>query len=380
MTPAASEQLAGTSASTIRVAFVLPGLHRVMRGAEVAFEEIARHLATRAGCSVTLIGSGTVRPDAPYRFIHAPALRRETFEKWSKLPCLRSHYAWEELTFIPGLLRRFRPADYDVTVTCAYPWTNWCLRSGGRQRPRHVFVTQNGDWMVQAQRREYRWFRCDGLVCTNPEYHERHRARWPCALIPNGVDVEAFRPGKADRAGFALPDDAPVVLMVSALIPSKRVIEGIQAVSHLKDAWLIIAGDGELREEVTGAGRELLGERFRLVQVSRRQMPDLYRCADVCLHMSLDEPFGNIYVEAMASGVPVVAHDREVTRWAVQEHGCLVDTRDLHAVTWALRAAMLMRSPEQVEQRRRFALNRYAWPRIAEQYEQFLRTVAGQRG
>lgn len=380
MTPALSERQAATPAPTIRVAFVLPGLHRVMRGAEVAFEEVARHLAVRAGWNVTLIGSGTPRPDDPYRFIRARALERETFERWPRLPCLRSHYAWEELTFVPGLLGMFRPTDYDVTVTCSYPWTNWVLRSrGGSRRPRHVFVTQNGDWMVQGRSREYRWFGCDGLVCTNPEYYARHRAIWPSALIPNGVDLQAFGPGDADRASFGLPEDVPVVLMVSALIRSKRVIEGIQAVSQLRDAWLVVAGDGELREEVVTTGRALLGERFRLVQVPRQRMPELYRCADVCLHMSTDEPFGNIYVEAMASGIPLVAHDRDVTRWAVQEHGRLVNTQDLHSVTEAIRAAMLQRSPEDVRLRRAFAESRYAWPRIAEQYDQFLRAVVEQR-
>ena len=42
-------------------------------------------------------------------------------------------------------------------------------------------------------------------------------------------------------------------------------------------------------------------------------MPGLYRSAEVLLHMSVDEPFGNIYVEALASGLPVVTHDGSST-------------------------------------------------------------------
>lgn len=56
--------------------------------------------------------------------------------------------AWEQLTFVPGLLGTYRPSEYDKTATCAYPLTNWTLRRpvpGGR-KPRHVFITQCGDW------------------------------------------------------------------------------------------------------------------------------------------------------------------------------------------------------------------------------------------
>ena len=36
--------------------------------------------------------------------------------------------AYEELTFIPHFISRYRPVDYDVTLTCSYPFTNWMLR------------------------------------------------------------------------------------------------------------------------------------------------------------------------------------------------------------------------------------------------------------
>ena len=42
----------------LRVLFALPGLHRVVRGAEVAFESVAREIARTPGYGVTLVGSG----------------------------------------------------------------------------------------------------------------------------------------------------------------------------------------------------------------------------------------------------------------------------------------------------------------------------------
>src|SRR6185312_5361632 len=131
----------------MRILFALPGLHRFDRGAEVALLSIATELAKRGG-SITLIGSGPVRPSVPYRYLTAHSVRRERFERLPKLPPFRSEYVFEEFTFVPGLWWKYKPLDYDVSVTCGYPFTNWLLRLprlGGR-RPPHVFVTQNGDW------------------------------------------------------------------------------------------------------------------------------------------------------------------------------------------------------------------------------------------
>src|SRR5262245_41112665 len=111
----------------MRVLFALPGLHRYDRGAEVAFISVARELA-KGGDSVTLICSGQPRVGMPYRFLRAPSVARERFETFPSIVGLRGECAYEELTFVPSLLRQYRPADYDVTVTCSYPFTNWALR------------------------------------------------------------------------------------------------------------------------------------------------------------------------------------------------------------------------------------------------------------
>src|SRR5664279_3288830 len=131
----------------MRILIALPGIHRYDRGAEIAFIAVAKELA-KSGDAVTLIGSGEAREGTPYRFLRAASVRREHFERFPSLPVLRNEYCYEELTFVPQLLFRYRPAEYDITVTCSYPFTNWLLRrpvlSGAR--PRHVFVTHNGDW------------------------------------------------------------------------------------------------------------------------------------------------------------------------------------------------------------------------------------------
>ncbi|WP_248353094.1 glycosyltransferase family 4 protein [Anaeromyxobacter oryzae] len=364
-----------------RILIALPGLHRVRRGAEVALESIGQHLAA-AGHVVTLVGSGRPDPARAYRFRSSPCLPRERLERLPSIPVLRTVYAYEELTFVPGLAVQALRDRHDVTVACSYPFTSWTLRALrlGRRSPAHVYVTQNGDWPAYARNSEYRLFSCDGLVCTNPVYYERNRERWRCALIPNGVDERVFAPGPR-RTRFGLPDAAPVALMVSALIPSKRVVDGIRAVARVPGLHLLVAGDGELRAEVDACGAALLGRRFRRVAISHEEMPELYRAADVLLHMSQADPSPLAYVEALATGLPVVAHDEPVTRWTFEGVASLVDTTDGAAVAAALERALGATSAAEVAARRALVERRFTWSAVARQYAEFFEVVLrGSRG
>lgn len=368
----------------LRILFALPGLHRVARGAEAAFENLARELAL-LGHAVTLIGSGPALPDRPYTYRQAGLRPRERFARWPMFPPLRSDYRWEELSFVPGLWRAYEPTAYDVTLTCSYPFVNWILRarkSRGR-RPAHVFVTENGDWPARRENSEYRLFSCDGLVCTNPEYYRRHSKQWPCALIPNGADMDAFTPYGPDmradlRTAHGLPA-GPAVLMVSALIPSKHVDLGIRAVARQRGVNLVLAGDGPLREECDALGRSLLGERFCRLTLPARDMPALYRSADLLLHLSREEAFGNIYIEAAACGLPVAAHDYPTSRWVLEDLGLYADTADEAGLDRLLQQGLEKDPGLNREERRRRIKERFAWPVVARQYEAFLREVTDAR-
>lgn len=358
----------------MRILFALPGLHLYDRGAEVAFISVARELA-RSGDEVTLIGSGEVRPEEPYRFLRAPSLRREKFERMPSLPALRVDTAYEELSFLPSFFRQYRPRDYDVTLTCSYPYLNWALRAVPPRgiRPLHVFVTQNGDWPAYSDDSEFRFFGCEGLICTNPEFYHRNAERWRCGLIPNGVDTSQFKPGPAQRQRFGLPDGRPVVLMVSALIESKRVEDGIAAMSRIEGAHLVIAGDGPLRDRIDSMAARLLPDRYTRLAVAPREMPDLYRSADVFLHLSHEEAFGNVYVEALACGLPIVAPDTDRVRWIVGKRETLIQGDDIEPIARSIKRAMM--PGLQAERPSRAAS--FSWQEIGRQYRNFLSELVG---
>ncbi len=358
----------------MRILFVLPGLHRHNRGAETAFISIASELG-KSGDSVTLIGSGYDNATVPYRFLQAASVTRERFESFPFAPVLRNEYAYEELTFVPGLLRRYRPQEYDVTLTCSYPFTNWVLRRPVFRgtRPPHVFVTENGDWPAFSKDSEYRFFGCEGLVCTNPDFYDRNKDRWRCRLIPNGIDCSLFRPGPAERQVFDLPSDRLIVLMVSALIPSKCVENGIEAVSLIPNAHLVVAGDGPLRQMIRATAAKLLPGRFTLLSLAPEQMPRLYRCANIFLHLSKFEPFGNVFLEAMACGLPIVAPDSARLRWIVGEDEFLLDDDRPEAVASRIQTARGQSAARRQQRQQRTAT--FSWVKIAALYRDFLQEI-----
>jgi glycosyltransferase involved in cell wall biosynthesis len=125
---------------------------------------------------------------------------------------------------------------------------------------------------------------------------------------------------------------------------------------------------------VIDLANHLLPGRFQLVSMPASEMPSLYRSADVFLHLSLVESFGNVFLEAWASGLAIVAHDSKRLRWILGEGHYLCDTTNEAAMLDALRAALRGSIPHS-----RDGLERFSWSSIAHQYREFISTTVTAR-
>jgi glycosyltransferase involved in cell wall biosynthesis len=134
------------------------------------------------------------------------------------------------------------------------------------------------------------------------------------AVIPNGVDTERFRPG-ADkaraRASLGLPPEAPIVGCITRFMPQKGNFVFLDALGkvfrELPAARAVLVGDGPEKARATAAA-EKLGLGGRIAWVLRTDRPeDVYSALDVFALASLHEGMPYTVLEAMASGVPVVA-------------------------------------------------------------------------
>ena len=141
-----------------------------------------------------------------------------------------------------------------------------------------------------------------------------HGLRAPSHVVSNGIDLEVYSPGAADeslRRRYALPAGRPLILSVGRLSPEKRADVLIEAVAtqDVGDTVLALAGsgpdEGRLREL---AARRGVSERVRFLGfIPGTDLPGLYRLADVFAIASEAELQSLVTMEAMASGLPVVA-------------------------------------------------------------------------
>jgi len=142
-----------------------------------------------------------------------------------------------------------------------------------------------------------------------------HGLRAPSRVISNGVDLARFRPGPPGqriRDRYGLPAGVPVILSVGRLSPEKRAGVLLHAAARLTgEARLAIAGTGpeEAALRATAARLGLHGRARFLGHVPAADLPALYRLADVFAITSEAELQSLTTMEAMASGLPVVAAD-----------------------------------------------------------------------
>lgn len=137
-------------------------------------------------------------------------------------------------------------------------------------------------------------------------------------VIPYGVDPEHFSPGDDAtgwRSSLGIPPGDCVFLGVGRMATKKGfqvlVAEIETFLQHHPDSWLILAGGGDLEPDFR---RQCEGLRVRFTgAVERDTLPDLYRAADVFVLPAVHDSKGNVdglpnvILEAMASGLPVIA-------------------------------------------------------------------------
>ncbi len=184
-------------------------------------------------------------------------------------------------------------------------------------------------------------------------------------VIPNGVDLKVFSPF-GEKAKVNL--EQPIIIAVGAFDLGKRLDLTIKAVAQLKRGSLLILGRGELENDLKTLGNKLLGEkRFKLLHVDYKDIPEYYRASDVFTLPSWEnEAFGMVYLEAMASNLPVVATDDELRREIIGEAGILVEPTSIEDYAEALEKALKKKWGDIPRKQ----AEKFGWNTVVNRYEQ----------
>ena len=197
----------------------------------------------------------------------------------------------------------------------------------------------------------------------------------PCDYIPNGVDAQRFTPGtaRALRARWGLNDSHVAVVIARRLVEKNGVMSAALAAPLLAPkVRLVFVGDGPLRAALEAElRRNGARERAHFTgAVANRDMPEVYRAADICLLPSLIEATSIAGLEAMACGVPLVGtRVGGIPALISDDSGVLVPPKDPAAIAAALNGLAHDTARRQalgVAARRRIEAN-FTWREIARQ-------------
>lgn len=234
------------------------------------------------------------------------------------------------------VIRRERPDVLHTHTAKAGSVGRAAALLAGRRRPRLVVHTFHGHVLAgYFSPRKERFFAAterflarhtDVLVAVSEEVRrdllERGIGRPDqIRVIPLGFDLSRFdlapderaRVGGRMRRELGVPLEAPLVTVAARMVPIKRLdvfLDAARTIAEERpDAHFCLAGDGELHDELLGhpAGRAL---RSRLTWPGFvRDTPGLYAASDAVMLTSDNEGTPVSLIEALASGVPVVATD-----------------------------------------------------------------------
>lgn len=302
-------------------------------------DELAQGLA-RAVDAVAVVhprafGASDIAPERPGVTLYRPHLiKAEPFYQWMLRRRLR------------GLLRAGR---YDLVHVHG-------MRPLGATRGLPVptvFTNHSSGFLKRLQASEGRKTRTARLlqhvrqlIAPSDELVEASRRlgyRGPATMIPNGVDPLRFSPGPSSvRAKLGIAGNDVVILLARRLVEKNGVVWFARALARLRNHSfrVLVAGEGPERAPMQAVLGEagLLDRTIFLGGVANREMPALYRAADLSVLPSLAEATSIAGLEAMASGLPLVG--TEVggipTIIANGETGFLVPPRDPDAMAVAL--------------------------------------------
>lgn len=194
--------------------------------------------------------------------------------------------------------------------------------------------------------------RYDYVVFSTPTHRQafiEHGLRVPSIEISNGLDTERYYPAngqpeevEAIAKRYALPPH-PRILFVGRLMKDKKIdllVEAMATVCAEEEAHLLIVGRGDEEKSIGAQARELglEGNVHLLGYVPESDLPKIYRSADLFVIAAVAEVQSIPVLQAVASGLPIVAADAGALPELVRPgyNGLLVQPGDSRALGEAI--------------------------------------------
>lgn len=350
----------------MKIAFLSFYSGEVYRGAETFVHEVANRL-TRLGHTVTVYQNGPKLPDAEYK-TESMSLSIDWSVKNNYIPFL-NYWGRKVGVFTLKALGKL-DKDTDILFPTNGQWSSVLSRIWTKLHKSALVISgQSGPGIDD---RINLWTFPDvflGLTERQVKWAKGANPFVKVEKIPNGVDIKRFR--KSTKP-LDIKLERPIILCVAALDRWKRLDLAIKAVAKLDKGSLLLVGRGGQEKKLVKMGKKMLPERFAIMSFPYKDMPKVYPAADLFTYpTNTGESFGIVLVEAMASGLGVVATKDPIRKEIVGDVGILVDPRDSDDYAKALKKGL---STKWGSIPRRQA-EKFDWDKIGKGYEKLFRNL-----
>ncbi len=214
--------------------------------------------------------------------------------------------------------------------------------------PQYIRILTEDSFLESVAWRYMHWFygQLDVVFVNSEEYRQSWIKRGfdptKLKIFPRGLDTELFTPARRDPAffeKFGVQNGEVRLLYVGRVSREKDLDVLADAYRRLRDeglpVQLFVVGHGPYSE----AFAESLPEAFFTGYLRGKELATAYASADIFVFPSTTDTFGNVIIEAQASGVPVVVSDSGGPKELVQdnENGLITKSHDVDDFTSAIR-------------------------------------------
>jgi len=351
----------------IKILFIVPRAGSINRGVEKFVFDLIQHL-DKSRFTISIIGHINSL-DKAVNFYEAAIMKREQFFWLDRIPLL-----FKRILFLFNL-----GTPEDIEAFSLYRWS----KKNIHQRF-DIAIPLGGHWSYVLSRYlakktisigqsgvVYNWLKMsDAFVAlTDYEYElsKNFSTKIKSVLIPNGIDVDRFKLEDTENN---------TILCVAALVNDKRLYLILEAFLLLpENTELKIIGSGPLKKQLENHKAFKTG-RVSIESATFLEMPEKYNEAKIFTLPSKNEAFGIVFIEAMCSGLPIVAHDGPRQRFVLNKFAIFCNTEDPQEYANHLQQAL---SKNKSSNSHIYCQENYSWKIISTRYEELFQNIFDER-
>ncbi len=261
---------------------------------------------------------------------------------------------------------------------------------------KYLLTMQSGDSDFFIWLRTWFWYPLYKKIYTKPDYiqaishfllarAQKYGYKGEGEIVPNGVDIEKFK--KQDnqviqslKSELKIRPGEKIILTVSRLVKKNGLDDLVKAGKLLDFPFkIIIIGGGAEEKKLKRLAKKIKDKVIFLGHIQYNDLPKYYSIADVFVRPSLSEGFGNVFLEALACGTPIIGTatgGSAVRVFFENKAGLYCEVNNPRHVAEKIKISVFDDMSKSVQNGQEMIQEKYTWDKIASRMEQIYQKLS----